>query len=338
MPMRKLLNFTRHNEWWEYKLVPLLTVGYASIYFNNYNFNVSIIRLLILLVAVIVGATYVSIINDLTDIDEDAKAGKNNRMADKPYWLRALLVIACILIGVYFGYIIYPDTVSILFYSMSWIVFTLYSVPPFRLKKRGLWGVFCDASGAHLFPALLVAYNLSTVVNISCNITWLTAIGIWALAYGLRGILWHQFYDRDNDLASNTTTFATRINPANFRIPETVLFILEIGAFSIMLFYLFNLFILLSIVCYLLLVIIRIKAFRYQTTIIISPKAAPYQLLMNDYYLCFFPVALLITNAINYQYGWIVLIVHLLLFPRKTIFVFKDYRLFLRQKFATKSV
>ncbi|MGZ3754394.1 MAG: UbiA family prenyltransferase [Mucilaginibacter sp.] len=330
--MMKLLNFTRYSEWWEYKLVPLVSLGYAAIYLSANTFNAAVIHLLLILLAVISGAIYVSVINDLTDIKEDAIAGKSNRMADKPVWFRILILGICIVAALFFGYALYPDAVSIFLYAMSYIVFTLYSVPPFRLKKRSLWGVICDGSGAHFFPALLVTYSLCTFTHAIMNWEWFAAVSMWALMYGLRGILWHQFYDRDNDLASSTTTFATRIDPQKFGIAEKVLFIVELGAFLLMLSYLYNTWILLSVLAYLLLVAIRIKSFGYKTTIVISPKNYPYQLLLNDYYLVFFPLALLITNAIANNTGWIVLIVHLLLFPQKTLLVMKDFMIFFRSK------
>ena len=330
----KLLNFTRYSEWWEYKLVPLVSLGYAVIYLSGYPFTAAIMHLLLILAAVTMGAVYVSVINDLTDIDEDALAGKNNRMAGKPVWLRALILGVFVAAALLFGYLLYPDWVSIAFYAASYLVFTLYSVPPSRLKKRGLWGVCCDGSGAHLFPALLVTYSLYKFTIAEINPAWFVAVGVWAFSYGLRGILWHQFYDRDNDLASSTTTFATRIDPQKFGPAEKGLFIIELTAFLILLSYLYNIWILLSIFIYLLLVAIRARAFGYKTTLIISPKNYPYQLLLNDYYLAFFPLALLVTNAMANNAGWIVLLVHLALFPRKTLLVVKDFALFARGKFV----
>jgi 4-hydroxybenzoate polyprenyltransferase len=328
----KLLNFTRHSEWWEYKLVPLLAVGYAAIYLNNYAFDRSILRLLFLLLSIIVGAVYVSVINDVTDIKEDARAGKKNRMANLPLWKQVLIVTICLLSGLYFAMQIYPDKLSLFLYVMAWIVFSLYSIPPARLKKRGIWGAFCDASGAHFFPTLLIVCNLAFIAGTTYNIIWVIATGIWAFSYGLRGILWHQFYDRENDLASGTTTFASTVDPEKFKMQELLLFIIEVCAFSVVLFNLFNLYILLSLLFYLLLVLIRKLAFGYKSTFIISPKTEAYQLLMNDYYLVFFPLALLLTLSLNYKYGWVVLCIHLLLFPQKILHVARDYWIFAKSK------
>ena len=328
----KFFKFTRYTEWWEYKLVPLLTIGYAVIYLNNYPFDHAILRLLFLLLSIIIGAVYVSIINDVTDIEEDASAGKKNRMADLAPWKRISLVALSILLGLFFACQIYPDKISLFFYSMAWVVFSLYSIPPVRLKKRRIWGVFCDASGAHLFPTLLIIYNLAFVFGTMPNTVWAVSAGVWAISCGLRGILWHQFSDRDNDIASGTTTFASHVKPENFKIQEIILFIIEIGAFALLLSYVFNLLILLSLFLYFLLVLIRKFSFGNNTTLIIPPKNGSYQILMNDYYLVFFPLCLLIMIALRNNYGWIVLCCHLILFPQKTIFIAKHYISFLKSK------
>lgn len=330
----KFLRFTRYAEWWEYKLVPLLSVGYATLLLTNYPLDQAVPRLFFLLLAIITGAIYVSVINDLTDISEDALAGKANRMANLSPLLRGIIVSICLIAGIAFGYKIWPDHISLFFYIMAWIVFSLYSLPPVRLKKRGIWGVLCDASGAHLFPSLLIASNLIFYTHTAANLLWYLLVGVWSLCYGLRGILWHQFYDRENDIRSGTTTFASRINPADFKIPERLIFSLEIIAFTLILSHLINIWIILSICIYIVLVLIRRQAFNYRITLIISPAAAPYQLIMNDYYLVLFPLSLLFTAALSYTYGWIILCCHLLLFPKKTILIAKDLLMFSRKLLA----
>ena len=237
----KLLEFTRSSEWWEYKLVPLLAVGYATLLLSNYPITQALLKLLFLLSAVITGAIYVSVINDISDIREDAIAGKKNRMARISLLWQITIVSLCLLAGVVNGYFIYPDRLSLFFYIMAWIVFSFYSLPPIRLKKRGIWGLLCDATGAHFFPTLFITSSLLEFSHAEKNVIWYMAAGVWSLCYGLRGILWHQFYDRENDLKSGTTTFASRIKPENFKIQEILIFCTEMIAFSGLLFFIFNL-------------------------------------------------------------------------------------------------
>lgn len=323
-----LLKFTRYAEWWEYKLVPLVSIAYATFLFTDIPLDKGVMRLLVLLPAIITGAVYVSVINDLTDIKEDAKAGKQNRIAHIKPLFRVFILFCCVTVGIYFGYLIYPDLPGLFFYSMAWVVFSLYSIPPFRLKKRGILGVFCDAAGAHLFPGLLITTNLIYFNSKPIHIWWYVGIGLWAFLYGLRGILWHQFYDRENDIRSGTTTFASNINPANFRTGELIIFTLELISLSLILYYILNIWIVLALVFYAILVLIRKFIFKYRTALIIAPHNQPYQLLMNDFYLVFFPLSLLCTLISVNNFGWLVLLIHLILFPGKIVTVLKDIRLF----------
>ena len=326
-----LLKFTRYSEWWEYKLVPLLVVGYSAIIINRFPIEKAALTLLVILLAIISGAIYVSVINDLTDIKEDAIAGKNNRMAGISPDRRLTILLISIIIGLFFGYKFYPDILSIYLFCSAYLVFSLYSLPPVRLKKRGIWGVFCDAMGAHLFPALLIITHLTFVLGGKLSYIFLITTGIWAFCYGLRGILWHQFHDRDNDIKSNTNTFASKIKPTDFRLPELIIFIIEIITLSIMIYHIFNLWLFLSLLIYFSLVLIRKFRFKYETALILSPVSAPYQLLMNDFYLVFFPLSLLLEMSLNNRYGWLVLCLHVLLFPQKITLVIKDFFYFIKQ-------
>ncbi|PWS33756.1 UbiA family prenyltransferase [Pedobacter paludis] len=332
----RLLKFTRYGEWWEYKLVPLLFVGYATVMFNNYPLERAGLRILFLLGAIVTGAIYVSVVNDVTDIEEDAIAGKKNRMASlKPIW-RGVILTICLLIGVIFGYFIYPDVVSLTLYILAYVVFTIYSVPPIRLKKRGFFGPMCDAMGAHFFPSLLMTTNLIFFCKVDFNIIWVSAIGIWSLFYGLRGILWHQYYDRENDILSNTETFAVAIQPENFKIPERIILAAEIIALCTILYYIFNIWIFLAATSYCVLVFIRHLAFKYKICIIICPVSAPYELIFNDFYLVFAPISLLLAQAIKTPYGWLIFCLHLLLFHQKLIFVLQDLLYFLKTNISNK--
>lgn len=329
----KLLKFTRYSEWWEYKIVPLLSVGYATLFLADVPFSYKLcLSLGLIISSIIIGAIYVSVINDITDVAEDQKAGKFNRMTKVNMPVRLLIIFFCLSCGFFYSYIFYPDWLGILFYAGAWLVFSAYSIPPIRLKKRGISGVLCDAMGAHLFPALLMTTHLIYLNNIgNISYLWYWAIGSWSFFYGLRGILWHQFFDRSNDLQSGTTTYATRIAPENFKPNEWLIFGLELISFSLILSYVLNIYILIALVLYIILVVLRKKKLNYQISLIITPSSMPHQLLMNDFYLVFFPLALLISYSLTNNCAWILLLSHLLLFPKKTLIVIKDLIHSLRQ-------
>ena len=74
--------------------------------------------------------------------------------------------------------------------ALNFLLPTIYSVPPFRLKERGLAGVVSDTCGSHVVPTLF------TAVSVLGSATWeqplprslvLAGAG-WALCLGLRGM------------------------------------------------------------------------------------------------------------------------------------------------------
>jgi hypothetical protein len=147
----------RATEWWDYKLVPILSIFYATALVEGIGVATIWQSLLALACAIVPCAAYVSFINDATDRLDDRRAGKTNRLADKPPWMLALLLAVPLCIGAAFSVAWRDDPALVAVYLCTWVAFSLYSVPPFRLKGRGILGVVADAAGAHLFPALVAA-------------------------------------------------------------------------------------------------------------------------------------------------------------------------------------
>ena len=321
----KIFNTIRSQEWWTYKLPPLLAIGYATCTFSPKSLLIVAPHLAIILVSLVIGAIYVSVINDITDLNEDLASGKSNRVQNIPPKLRWVIPIGCLLIGLGFEYIYYPDLLSCFLYLGSWVVFSLYSIKPFRFKNRGILGVFCDASGSHLFPSLLMISSVSYLTKQEINWWWFSSTGIWSLCYGFRGILWHQFVDRDNDLKVNLNTYASRIEPNKFIYKERLIFVVEIISLVFM-FYQLKLSILyVGIVFYFLVVAARYIIYKSEVILILTNKKAIFQILMSDYYQTFLPLSLLIYFSLINYLNIIVLISHILLFPYPIKQVLQDY-------------
>lgn len=321
-----LIKIIRSAEWWEYKLPPLLAIGYATVIKTDTGLVDTMPHLLFLLLSLIIGATYVSTINDLTDIKDDLASGKSNRMAGIKPSIRWVLPFACIAAGLGCCCYLYPDCQSIIMYIVPWIAFSLYSFPPFRLKNRGIWGIFADASGSHIFTSLLMVSSMTYFIAQPIDWLWFTGTGLWALCYGIRGILWHQFQDRLNDISANVKTFAVKIDPENFITAERAIFLTEILAMSIMLYCLDQILTVVFLFFYLVIALTRTYKLKYRPVLILSPQDKPYHILMADYYQVYFPLSLLFIAAINEKYGFVILFIHLFLFPKKTIASLRDLK------------
>src|SRR5262249_4789886 len=91
--MRVLIRLMRADEWWEYKLVPILSIFYATALVLHVSAVSMWIGALSLLLSIVMAAIYASVINELTDRADDAAAGKRNRATDRPRSIKALLAV-----------------------------------------------------------------------------------------------------------------------------------------------------------------------------------------------------------------------------------------------------
>jgi hypothetical protein len=318
-----LTDIARAGEWWEYKLVPIFAMFYATALISGAPLHSLWLAAVTLLAALVPGAIYVSVVNDLTDREEDAAAGKRNRLAGKSAPAAALLLALPIAAGIAFMWLWRDDPLLLIPYLAAWFAFSLYSLPPFRLKARGVAGVFADASGAHLFPTFLAVALAYRASGTEPNAVWLTATSLWALAYGLRGILWHQLLDADADRTAAVRTFVAE-NPRQYivRLARYVVFPVEICAFAIVLSQVPSYLPMLFLFGYALLVKRRIRLFQ-QVAVIVEPRPR-YLIILHEYYDLFLPVALLLACVWRSPLDAVALLLHFLLFPGRLIMTSQD--------------
>ncbi|MFB5944686.1 UbiA family prenyltransferase [Albibacterium profundi] len=325
MPLiRKIYHVFRLSEWWDYKIVPVLAIAYATCIQLDISIFSNISWILFLLVSIIVGAIYVSTINDITDMEDDLRCGKENRMAKIQPKYRFIAPLVCLIVGCFFAYQMSDNLISLILYVLPWIVYSLYSFKPFRLKERGFWGVLADALGAHVFISLLIVSSLSFKNNAPIDWTWFSLVGGWSLLFGIRGILWHQFYDLENDKKAGTKTFVSTINSENFKKKELLLIFIELTLFLALLLHLSMSILFVFLLVYIALATLRYRLMSYTPVIVTTPLASPFQILMLDYYLVFFPLGLLIYGFSIDQSAFIIFGVHIVLFHEKLLAIFKD--------------
>lgn len=319
----KAPSILRSSDWWDYKIIPLLFVGYMTIMLWEENLMLYIGWLLFLIAAISAGAIYVSILNDYTDLEFDIASGKSNRLERFSPLKRKLILGASIFVSILFCCFFINDWLSLTFYLLAYLAFSLYSIPPFRFKNRGVLGVMCDASGAHLFPSLFIVASISHRLGMEIDPLWIGLIGIWAFSYGLRGILWHQFWDRENDLSINHHTFATQTNVSSIKPVEKMITAIEITALLLILSTLGKLWPFLALFFYLIMLIGYRRRLRYQVVLILSGNP-PWHILMSDYYEFLLPFALILSCSIQYPWCLVLVLFHLVFFPTKPILITKN--------------
>lgn len=315
----------RASEWWEHKLAVLVAVAYATALLSEVPIIQVAWHILFYLGALTVAATYVSLINDFTDIEEDLAVGKANKMANLSPKIRWSLLLGCIGLGGVFTVFMWPDKLSVVLYLATWIVFSLYSIRPFRLKERGIWGVLCDATGAHFFPSLLMVAGMGRAAGVDLDLLWFSFVGLWALMFGIRGILWHQYLDMENDFKTQMRTFATRVSTGTLRSIAVALFSVEIVALFAMLGYLGLGANWIALMLYGVLLWIRYARYANYPIILLTPKGRDTQVVLLDYYQVFFPIGTLLAAACTQPFAWVILVGHVSLFPSGLAYALRDY-------------
>ncbi len=309
-----LIRLTRADEWWEYKLVPILSAFYATVLVVHVAVSSLWISALSLLLAIVPAAIYASVINDVTDLAGDLDSRS----------MVATLVALTVGAGFLFAWLWRDDAPLLSCYLATWLAFSLYSLPPFRFKERGAAGVLCDAAGEQLFPALVAVFLACRGAQRAVSGAWLASVAVWALAYGLRGIVWHQLTDVDNDRAAGFRTFARRHPRAAPVIGTFVVFPLELGALAAMLWQIGSAWPLAFLVLYVLYAVRSAR--RWQTAPVIVVPKPRFFIVLHQFYSDLFPIALLITASVRHRRVLIVLAAHLLLFPRNVIHAIRRLR------------
>ena len=284
-------------------------------------------------------AAYGHVVNDIFDIEADGLTGRPNAMAQVAPGGRRLLVALLLVMGA-FGVAALPtNPMAIGLLALNYVLPTVYSAPPLRLKERGLAGVVSDTLGSHVVPTLFVAALLLGAAGWQTGIASvlvLSAAG-WALCLGLRGILVHQIFDQEGDRAASVITFASRKGPGAVR-SFVIKVILPLEAVSLVIFVALLLpvsnILLGAVLLFLLGEVSRVvRGVRLPLVYPHESGLEPHvPLLKNDFYEVWLPCALAVQLSL-YQPGYLWLLAwHVILFHRVIMEVAVLVTRFLRQQ------
>lgn len=305
----------RAEQWWAYKGPPVLLAVYAVALRADLPPSAVWRVAGWLVLSLAPAAAYANLLNDWTDIAQDARAGKTNRMAGKPLWFCAAALAVPLALGSACAWAMRDASLSLALYASVWLVFTLYSVRPFRLKCRRLAGVAADALGAHL---LLTLYALAYVAYATGVAAARTPLGIslcaLSLISGLRGILAHQILDRDADRRGAVATFVAGQDPwVVRRAIERRLWPAELAAGLALLLVLADAMVAAFVAAGLMLDHIRARQLNLRVGIV--PRTGTDMQALLDIYDLWLPVGVLCAFAVRQPLGWWLPVAHLGLFP-----------------------
>lgn len=310
-PLSRWLAPIRAGTWWEYKTPIMLGVAYATALAGGIPFSRLWPSIVACVAALVPLASFVCVMNDITDERDDLLAGKSNRMAEKPASFKAAWLVACLAGGCLAGVFCFRgNPVAACLYLANWLAFTLYSVPPIRLKSRGLAGVLADAGGGTLLPMLWSAL----LADPAAPPAFLGAVAIWAAAFGLRGIIYHQAGDIECDREAGVSTLTVRLGPRRVALLVSVLlFPIEIAALAAMLWMAGSRSAIPLLAVYAILQG-AMWHFLHVPTVLVLPHR-PHRFAMLKYYQLWFPLTGILGLADRDWWAVCLIIAHVVLFP-----------------------
>ncbi len=170
--------------------------------------------------------------------------------------------------------------------------------------------------GAHLFPQLLMVLAVFNQQGSRVMAWWVALVGGWALLYGVRGAVYHQLKDVRADQRAGVRTFG-RLHPQLARSLTTyLLFPCEVALFCAMLVRAHNALAVALLPLYLLLELLRARAWGVSLIVVSRPPHERYRIAMHEYYVALYPLAFLIAAAVRHPPDAVLIVAHLTLFPR----------------------
>jgi 4-hydroxybenzoate polyprenyltransferase len=222
-----VLELIRWKDWGHSKMPPFFAAGFLFLLANEQFAAPDLVRFAawILFCAAFLAFGYG--VNDFSDRDTDRRAGKGNAMdrlgpGKAVAWLLVVLGIGLAPLGPYL-----VDRWLALMVASTYALALAYSLPPLRLKERGLAGLLACALAQRSLP-LLVGAALFRRFDLNL---WLFC-ALFALV-GLRWILLHQVLDAQFDEQARVHTFVlTAGTKFSLFLMKMVIFPLELATLS----------------------------------------------------------------------------------------------------------
>ncbi len=221
----------RPRAWW-FNKVPL-SVTLVLLLLDGHRFSLGALAVITLVVLTVCAAgNYGYALNDLFDIEEDARLGRNNRAAGMPR-LRMWAVIAASALCAEVCATVVAGKAGALLTLLELCLPLAYSVPPLRIKERKWLGIAADGLAAHVYPAVLALMAVTHWTVRPVTTVLAISVVVWATAAGVRGILSHQLSTAELDRKAGLRTVVHDLgNERLERGIAAVVLPIELGAFG----------------------------------------------------------------------------------------------------------
>ena len=317
------MSFFKHIRiatWW-FKLPPFLVLIYLYFIKENINdFRKEIFIILFLLTGLVIGAIFASLINNFFDQEDDAIAGKENKMINFSRSSQFVALASIVFAGILFSSFLLSNFYAFIFYWLGWVCFYIYSCKNFRLKEKTYLGIIFDGLGSQFFPALFV-FSFLYDGAIENHLILIISGSLWmTFSFGMRSLIIHQYFDYENDKKSSVSTFVNNTNILTRNVFQGFVLILEILSFMVFILAIdWHIFVL-PILIYALLVVVSKVVFNIRFYFFKPLQNQKSRNFFFDFYCTILPFTLLgLLTLKNYENG-LLLIVSIFLFNILTLF------------------
>ena len=166
----------------------------------------SAVRVLGILGTVLFWAAFGYGINEVADRDCDLRAGKSNRAAHLTTLRLVLFLTLTASAASGLSLLWAPDHAAPVFVVVGLLLAVAYSLPPLRLKERGVFGLLAGSASQWVLPVLAVA--AAEPRGWSRPAAW--CLAFLGLAIGTRWMAIHQLQDAVADHRAGVRTYASR--------------------------------------------------------------------------------------------------------------------------------
>lgn len=230
---------TRARDWWSHKVPIVLLFAYVALLGNGSEPGVdpgeAMLSLAAFLVAIVGVAGFGHVVNDLADARQDGRAGRARAAAALDRRNQRIAVGVLLAVGLLPWLYLPTDARTRALLVAEVVLLTVYSVPPTRLKERGLVALPVDAAYAYAVPCLLTLATFTLLPGAATDLGVVAvAGGTWGLVVGLRSILFHQIDDRALDRAGGVATWAAQTTPARATRLTEFLVVIEVVLFAVL--------------------------------------------------------------------------------------------------------
>lgn len=330
-----MLKLFRTNTWWN-AVVPQV-LGWVYLLSQHKSLRTVLVLNAFFFVALICISAFGYLFNDYCDIEADRKAGKHNLLNNYSKPIRVFIVLLPLLIGSAAWHLTYPGMVESVLFCLQILALILYSLPPIRLKERGAAGVIADAFYGHVNPVFItIFWHMHFAARPTWFVVLLSVVFVVTVLKGIRNILLHQIDDRKADRRADVQTFVVGNGALG-----ALLYINNVLPYEVLLSIVFT--VVVSIVYppffvwTLLFFVITYLKFSGWKLRDLPKRQLKFKFLyfLNDYYEGWVPVGFLLLLCIKDPSFFILLILHLILFPGFVTKLWGDIKT-IRENFKTE--